>query len=371
MNRVLRIIEPNLTGNAGHYGEFIRCLAERSDGLFDRIEVHGGTGSASLELLNHPSIRVAETFGQGSPGEARILRDFAGDPSTPCLVLTAKSQHAVLAQIAALGGATLDHLRLYVHWKERALFQRMLVLLAPAARRGCRVITPVESTATYLRRQGWHRVEYVPYPVLAPRHVPPHEPRPARFLVAGAARMNKGLQLVADVAQRMDRLDPQIPLLVQTTGKRSGRQGAAEAEQLKRLARSNGAVQLDATPPGREEYSRRFAGAIVLTPYDPIKFADNVSGVALDALLHGAPIIATAGTWQAGLIQRFGCGVIMNRWTSEALADAMSVAAAEWTALSTHAREASRVLALEHDPRHAVAALHRPHHRAGRDSLTA
>jgi len=89
----------------------------------------------------------------------------------------------------------------------------------------------------------------------------------------------------------------------------------------------------------------------VLTPYDPIKFADNVSGVALDALLHGAPIIATAGTWQAGLIQRFGCGVIMNRWTSEALLLAMNHSAKIWTDLSTHAQLAATVLTVEHDPR--------------------
>jgi len=98
----------------------------------------------------------------------------------------------------------------------------------------------------------------------------------------------------------------------------------------------------------------------VLTPYDPQKFADNVSGIALDALLHASPIVATAGTWQAGLVERFGCGVIMKRWDSASLIKAVDEALARWSDISLGAVIAATQLAEEHHPRHLARAVMDP-----------
>ena len=51
--------------------------------------------------------------------------------------------------------------------------------------------------------------------------------------------------------------------------------------------------------PSPEEYAANFPGSICLQPYDRAEFRDRVSGVTLDALAHGCPIVATAGTWSA------------------------------------------------------------------------
>ena len=63
--------------------------------------------------------------------------------------------------------------------------------------------------------------------------------------------------------------------------------------------------------PSPEEYAANFPGSICLQPYDRAEFRDRVSGVTLDALAHGCPVVATAGTWSAAMIEPFGAGIAL------------------------------------------------------------
>ena len=357
MSGTLRILEPNLAGNAGHYAEFARALADRCAPRFNRLEVHGGPGIDRLELLGHECIAALPTCGGRS--EFAVLRSLSGDRSAPTLVLTAKARHAL--ELEALHRC-LRHdpsrMNLFFHWSEDAAHQRLAMALARAVRRQATALAPTSTTASFLRAAGWRNVRQVAYPARAPKSLPELLPEPTRLLVAGAARRNKGIHLIADLADRYASERPETPMLVQSTGKRAGRHGAAEHAPLEQLERCGWqGLQLDASAPNRDEYARRFEGALVLTPYDPVHFRDNVSGIALDALLHGAPIIATSGTWQARLIERFGCGVCMKAWDVESLRTSIQQAVIRWNDISKAAHHAAVELAAEHDPRHVVDAI--------------
>lgn len=351
----LRIIEPNLTGHAGHYGEFVRALASRVSPGEGRIEVDGGSGAASLSDPQLPHLVLRDS---GPRGEWGMVRECVRDSNTPFLMLTAQAKHAVMLQLARVRGCSLEHARLYFHWRESSLLKRLAVLATPAVRRECLAIAPTSVTAEFLRCTGWLRVAEVPYPAIAPAH-PIQASQPRHLLMAGAARMNKGLGELAGACEAWSRgAGAPLPVLVQATGKRSGRQGRLEAGVLGQLAqRQLPWLSLDAAAPDRAGYAQRFSGAIVLAPYDPRVFADNVSGVALDALLHGAPVVATAGTWAARVVERFGAGVVMEAWSATALAEAVAQAVARWEAISAAARVAAKTLAREHDPANLWAAL--------------
>lgn len=355
----LRIIEPNLRGNAGHYGELVRCICLGSEQRRSTIVALGGPGVEQLELLAHPRIIRRQAFGTSDcQSEYAVLRDCARDAAYPCLVLTAKASHALALEACAWRGSQLDHMRLLFHWREASLTKRVAMIASRTARRECRAIAPTTQTADFLRAVGWRRVVHAPYPAVGPDRIPVPSPRPSRLLMAGAARLNKGIALVADLAEGLARRGDAPPMLVQTTGKRGGRHGRQEADSLDRLHRCRWAgLHLDPSAPDRLMYAARFAGALVLTPYDPQKFADNVSGIALDALLHASPIVATAGTWQAGLINRFDCGIIMRDWSSTSLMTAVDEALVRWSDISRAAVVAARQLAHEHDPRHIVDAV--------------
>jgi UDP:flavonoid glycosyltransferase YjiC (YdhE family) len=72
----------------------------------------------------------------------------------------------------------------------------------------------------------------------------------------------------------------------------------------------------------------------------------------LDALLHGAPVIATRDTWPGDQVDRFGAGVTIAERSPEALAAAIDKVMADWQVYQNNACAAARVLAKEHNPRH-------------------
>ena len=82
--------------------------------------------------------------------------------------------------------------------------------------------------------------------------------------------------------------------------------------------------------PSPSEYAANFPGSICLQPYDRGEFRDRVSGVTLDALAHGCPIVVTAGTWSATLIEPFDAGIATAHPDAESLYDAVAKLRADY-----------------------------------------
>ncbi|MEI6475137.1 MAG: hypothetical protein WCO75_07070 [Planctomycetota bacterium] len=197
--------------------------------------------------------------------------------------------------------------------------------------------------------------------MLAPTTIPAAQAQCRMLLMAGAARLNKGLELVSGVAEMYGRSGCTTPLLVQTTAKRvSHGHGWRVRKVLKRLSESGapGLIMNDVAPQSAE-YGERFNGALLLAPYDPSAFKDNVTGVVLDALLRGTPCVTSAGCWPGKLVERFGCGVTFTDRTPKGLAAAIDAALADWDGICARAQQAARILAHKHDPVHLVRVLAR------------
>lgn len=82
-----------------------------------------------------------------------------------------------------------------------------------------------------------------------------------------------------------------------------------------------------------------------------------MSGIVLDALLHGAPVVATAGTWAGRQVARFGAGEVLEERTVDALEAAIDTVQHDWEARAGRACAAARILAAEHDPANLLQAL--------------
>lgn len=79
---------------------------------------------------------------------------------------------------------------------------------------------------------------------------------------------------------------------------------------------------------------------------------DRVSGVTLDALGCGCPVIATAGTWMAKVVERFDAGVVIADRSAPAVAEVVGRIVNDYAAYHRRALEGGRVLRQEHDARH-------------------
>lgn len=357
----LTVIESNLFGEHGHYAEFVRSLASCTSPEDEMIVLCDEALPDSV-LSDAPRVRVERTFrlvGRQRE-ERRVLRECL-ERREPFLLLTARHTDVLRLEGAARAtGIDPSHARLYFHWRESGPVERLAIAACMRVRRHARAVAPTEVTAAFLRRTGWRNVECIPYPVRAMER----DASPSTFrhlLVAGAVRMNKGIEHVAGALPMLAARAPCPPVLVQTTGKRRGGvSGRRESAALASLgACGYPQLRMDPQAPDAHAYAQRFRGAVTLTPYDPAKFADNVSGIALDALLHGSPVVATAGTWQATLVKRFGAGRVMPSWTVGALAAAAGACIDDWDRVSAAARDAAQELAKAHHPAALVQSLMR------------
>ncbi|GAB5470189.1 MAG: hypothetical protein Kilf2KO_32190 [Rhodospirillales bacterium] len=65
----------------------------------------------------------------------------------------------------------------------------------------------------------------------------------------------------------------------------------------------------------------RMSDAVVL-PYLPPDFSDRTSGIVIDALYAGAPSVVMRGTYLAEIVQRYGCGLVVDEGRPEEVAAA-------------------------------------------------
>lgn len=352
----LLVIEPNLRNSSGHYADFVRAIGSRAEG--NELEVYAHPDADNI-LAKMSGVRVCSR----EPRVGRYLAEWltifrAVREDQPFLVLTADGRHAAAVSLSAVrNGCMPIHARLFFHRPPTTMRDKCFLPFAGLARTHALAITPTEMVADALRASGWQRVICVPYPVLAEKTPP--EPVPfSHLLMAGAARLNKGLDIIASLAVQWATERRTIPLFVQVSKKRKAKHGRNEAGIVETLLSSEYAGLItDETPPGRPEYLKRFTGALVLAPYAREQFASQVSGIVLDALLHGAPVIATQGTWPGDQVERFNAGVTISERTPAALAEAIDKVLADWPTYSDKACAAAKILAQEHDPVHLLRVL--------------
>ena len=91
-------------------------------------------------------------------------------------------------------------------------------------------------------------------------------------------------------------------------------------------------------------------GRVAILPYEQDQFEDRVSGVAIDALAEGSPILATADTWMSRLIDRFDCGVAVVGTRGEDWYKGAMKVLEDWDRYHRGALKAAEALATEHDP---------------------
>lgn len=209
------------------------------------------------------------------------------------------------------------------------------------------ILTPTAECASMLRSLGFANVTQVPYPFrfreARVQSEPNHDPR---VLVAGGARLDKGFRHIVELIERLSASGVDVPCHVQVSGDHWGEYKddiAKLVERLRLVSMPRLRLIRDALQP--QEYQDLFRGAIVLQPYDPGIFRDRVSGVTLDALNAGAPIIAIAGTWTADLITRFGCGIVCESSSPDVLHAAIDRIRSDYAAFHQRtcaAREALR-----------------------------
>jgi hypothetical protein len=320
MTTTIQIVEPTLESYSGHCHFLVSSFCRAAEGR--QIKLWAGKG---VEEFNFGAgVSVHPYFGR----RFRLFQSFflfrrlLREPF-PLFIPTARRSDLTLLNLAAGKPIARNHVFLYFHWiretpgKLKSL-SRLAVLQPNVV-----ILGTTPTVVEVFRRCGFAHVFLLPYP---PAQAQPHAALPFRHLLyAGAARQDKGFRQVVDFVEFLARRKEKIPVTVQVSADHYGKVDAATREDIARL-RSIGYAPLALVEETRspEDYAALFPGSICLQLYNRADFRDRVSGVTLDALAHGAPIVALTGTWMAKLIESFGAGVAIEEPLPENLHGAVS-----------------------------------------------
>ena len=104
-------------------------------------------------------------------------------------------------------------------------------------------------------------------------------------------------------------------------------------------------------------YQALFPGAISLQPYSESDFQDRVSGVTLDALLAGCPVVVTANTWLARTVCLYGAGVETSDLSPTGLQVAIEKILSNYSGYAQRAANAGQLLHAQHSASVMMAAI--------------
>jgi len=339
--RNIQVVEPTLEGYSGHCHSLVASFCRAAAGA--RIDLWSAKGSENLSygpgVAVHPYFRRRIRLPQALLLLRRLLRETA-----PIVVMTARRSDLALIHFAAGGPLPPNRVFLYFHWfrdtpgKSRFL-QRMAARVPNLIILGTTV-----SVVEVFRRCGFANVHLLPYPPTHPARAADAEPF-RQLLFAGAARHDKGFTQVVDLVERLAWMKESIPVTIQASADHYGKYDPATRADLARLqAIGYAPLKMIGETLSPEGYAGLFPGSICLQPYRRADFVDRVSGVTLDALAHGCPVIATSGTWMAELITRTGAGMALEDTSAVGLHGATSAIMSRYASFQAAARAAGLAL---------------------------
>ncbi len=218
-----------------------------------------------------------------------------------------------------------------------------------------RILTTTDALAQSIREAGFQRVRSQPCPFAIPEEEPPATPF-RQVIFPGVARMDKNLPLVVDLIALLHEKEQAIPVMLQAAPNHHGEYAPDVAEELAR-ARAIGYPHL--TLPGRAihgpDYLGQFRGAVCLQPYRVSEYANKISGITLDALARGCPVLVRKGIWPATLVARFEAGVVIDSDRATDWLDALQEVVTRYDCYQARCRDAYHWLR-EHHGAHSLLA---------------
>lgn len=346
----LHIVEPTLTGHAGHCRSLVRALADAAPDteltVWAARDAEGGW-DAHGTLRPHFDRRWRRL--QLLALYRRLLREGG-----KILLATAGTTDLVLARWAArpLPPRTLY---CFVHWLGRKRDKGALLSAIARRQPALEILAPTAEVADFFRQCGF-RTTLVPYPIDRAGAPPAAAPQPFRhLLVAGAARIDKGFAQVVDLVAEMQQRRLSLPIVVQASQEDAAHPDPEVQRQLERLrAIGYPALTLVTETLAPAAYRALFEGSIVVQPYRAADFRDRVSGVTLDALAAAAPVVVTAGTWMARLAEQHQAGLAVSGVQAADWLQAVQRVQASYEHHAQAAAAASAALQADHSARHLI-----------------
>jgi len=341
---ILHIIEPTLNSYAGHCHSLVQAIAQAVPDELACIWAGRDSGKfwqskCQIKPYFFRSLRKIQSY--------FLYKRLLKTPGK-LLLSTAGTSDLLMLCWAARGQIPKGKVYLYVHWVGTKASKATRLARVAKKQPNLEIMCTTASATDFFRDLGFRAVT-VAYPQAMDARGPAQSASFDHLLFAGAARMDKGFAKIADLVEDLACVQAQWPFWVQTSATHQDKQGNDIAHQIERLiqARYTFLKLLDKTL-SPEGYQALFSGAISIQPYSETDFLDRVSGVTLDALAAGCPVIVTANTWLGRVVLKHNAGVATRDLSPAALRVAIQMVLSDYSGYSRRAAIAGQALRQEH-----------------------
>ena len=344
---VLNIIEPTLEGEEGHCYNFINSLCQVAGD--QRIVVWGGrsvhitfNGQVTLKRFFVRQIRRLQALW--------LYRKLLRQPGR-MFISTAGRTDLVLLDLASREVIPGSKVFLYMHWLK--LSENKYEQMTKLARKqpNLTIITPTQSVCDILHGAGFHNTLQAPYPITPCQDMGKMSQRIefSTLLFAGSARQDKGFHAVVSFVEYLAENNMDIPVTLQTSTTHYGKVDEATTRDILWLdALHYPFLKRCPETLTDEMYRKLYRGAICLQPYNQNDFADRISGITLDALSSGCPVITVQGTWMARIAARFDAGLAIPETSPGTILKAVNHIRDDYHRYQHNAFRAGQTLQREH-----------------------
>lgn len=357
MQNTLHIIEPTLNDETGHCYSFNRALCHHLDTASQNVFLWLNRQArlsfpSDIQLKPYFSrkLRRLQLF--------RIIQKLLGPGKAEVFIPTCTLTDLQLLSLTA-ARKRQECLTVYVHWfkpkpKRLARLKRVAGKLNDT-----RIFVPTETIRKIFSDAGFKRVSLIPYPI-EPSDLEASADAGTfeKLLYSGAARLDKGFYEVSAFLNYLEQNQKKIPISIQTSSTHSGSIPPRLAEALSTVSSSTYPhLATSSETLGINAYYHQFKNAISLMFYDVHDFDDRISGVALDSLSMGAPIICNDGHWIARQVKRYNAGLVLPEVTNETINQAAEQIIGSFAEYARGASEAGKQIMKLHNPDHLARAV--------------
>ena len=351
--KTLHIIEPTLHDETGHCCGYITSLLEANQpALFDIELWIDRRGKKLFTERMHPYFQRRWRKLQLFWLYRRLLKQ-----QQAFFVPTAGRIDLKMLHILAGNRYSLDHVALHFH-QFRSTEKKLQKLEKVANRHAnLNIFIPTEKLAQIFHQAGFKHCRVVPCPTYRP-DTADFLPTFTKLIYAGAARIDKGFDQIVDLARYLATIHQTIPFEIQVSAPHSGCYEPLIEQCLAQLKTLSAPwLQLHTETLNRAAYQQLFKGSICIQPYQHVAYHDKFSGVLLDAMYAGCPVITVADTWMGDVVQRFNAGIVLSDLNAQSLWQSCQTIINNYALFHANACKAGQQLRQEHDPRRTLEAL--------------
>jgi glycosyltransferase involved in cell wall biosynthesis len=347
VDELIHVIEPTLKDETGHCYSFIQSLCNAAPNASLRLWIarESRVKFSSVRLEVEPwfyrKVRRVQAY--------FLYRRLLGEPGRILISTAGRTDFFLLDW--ALRDIPARKVYLYFHWFRDTVKKRNYLKKIAQRHPHLVILGPTRSVVSIFEDCGFQNTLIAPYPITPSNRKDARPDCPFRYLLfAGAARKDKGFHHLADIIVSCSRMKSEIPVTIQTSAAHYEKYDNETANALKTIRATGYPHLIELTDTLLQpEYLKLFPGAICIQLYDQNDFADRISGITLDALSNGAPIITLSDTWIARVVKRFDAGIVLDKPGAEAVMAAANQIIAAYDSYRERAYLAGESLQVEND----------------------